>query len=199
MTVIQSGYMTFQINPRLLRSEPMRRCRLEECRAACCLHGVWIDLAEWQDILEHVDLIIPHMPPGWDDPSLWLDDRRDEDPYSKSGQVVHSRVLPDPTHYGRTACVFLRTDSKCALQVASDANNLHHWRFKPFYCVLHPLDLDDDGRITLDENQSLLDEPGSCLRPAKEPTPLLNTFEPELRFLLGENHYDQINTEHDKH
>ena len=170
----------------------MRRCRLEECRAACCLHGVWIDAAEWQDILKHAELIIPHMPPGWDDAGLWIDDRQDVDSFSRSGRVVHSRVLPDPTHYGGSACVFLREDFKCALQVAGAANGLHHWRFKPFYCILHPLDLNEEGRITLDKTELLLDEPGSCLRPANEATPLLETFEPELRYLLGEDKYSLL-------
>lgn len=170
----------------------MRRCRLEECRAACCLHGVWIDSTEWQDIRGHAGLIITHMPSGWTDPDLWIDDRAEEDPFSKSGRVVHSRVLPDPTHYGGSACVFLRDDSKCALQVAGNENGLHPWRFKPFYCILHPLDLDDEGHITLDENSLLLDEPASCLRPSDTVIPLMETFEPELRYFLGNEGYQRI-------
>ena len=190
--MVQSGSMPDQINPRLLKNEPMRRCRLDECRAACCLHGVWIDSAEWRAIRDQAELIIPHMPPGWDDPNLWIDERQDADPFSKSGQVVHSRVLPDVTHYGDTACVFLRTDHKCALQVAADANGLHSWTLKPFYCVLHPLDLDEQGRITLDETDLLLDEPGSCLRHAEIEIALTETFEPELRYLLGDAGYDKL-------
>src|SRR3990172_2066054 len=184
--------MPHQINPRLLQKESMRRCRLEECRATCCLHGVWIDSAEWLDIRNHAALIIPHMPPGWDDPELWLDDRTDADPFARSGQVVHSRVLPDVTHYGRTACVFLREDHKCALHVAGDANGFHPWRFKPFYCVLHPLDLDEQGLITLDENEALLDEPGSCLRPAEKSIPLTDTFEDELQYFLGIDAFSKL-------
>jgi len=105
---------------------------------------------------------------------------------------VHSRVLPDPTHYGGSACVFLREDSKCALQVAGNENGLHPWRFKPFYCILHPLDLDDEGHITLDENSLLLDEPASCLRPSDTVIPLTETFEPELRYFLGNEGYQRI-------
>ena len=62
---------------------------------------------------------------------------------------------------------------------------MHPWRFKPFYCILHPLDLDEEGRITLDDTQLMLAEPGSCLRPADQPIPLVETFEPELRYLLA--------------
>ncbi len=186
------GGMEKHINPRLLASEPMRRCRLEECRAACCLYGVWIDQGEVEDILAHMELIIPHMPPGQQDPAGWLDGRQEPDPFSRSGTVLHSRVLNSPEHYGGTACVFLREDHKCALQVAGDAAGLHPWRFKPFYCVLHPLDLDDEGRITLDETGLLLDEPGSCLRPADKEIPLAETFEPEIRYLAGDNAWETL-------
>lgn len=184
--------MKREINPRLLNSERMQRCCLGECRAACCLYGVWLDLAEWDEIRANAELIIPHMPAGWENPALWLDGREEADEFVPSGRVVHSRVLPAAEHYGGTVCVFLRTDHKCALQVAGQAAGLHPWRFKPFYCVLHPLDLDEQGRITLDEVDELLAEPGSCLRPADRSISLAETFEPELRYLLGDEKYQEI-------
>ena len=174
------------VNPRLLKSEPMQRCALGECRAACCLYGVWIDRTEAQTIRTNADRIAPHMEPENRDPDDWFDGREEPDEHTPSGWTVHSRVLPAPEHYGETACIFLRRDHKCALQTAAQANNLHPWQWKPFYCILHPLDLDEAGRITLDETNLLLEEPGSCLRPASQPIPLVETFEPELRYLLGE-------------
>ncbi|RPJ42157.1 MAG: DUF3109 family protein [Chloroflexi bacterium] len=184
--------MEKRINPRLLKSEPMRRCALGECRAACCLHGVWIDRVEAQDILANADKINPHMEPENRDPGDWFDGREEPDEHAISGWAVHSTVLPDPEHYGETACIFLRRDHLCALQVASNAHGYHPWRFKPFYCILHPLDLDEEGRITLDETGLMLDEPASCLRPADHPVPLIETFEPELRYLLGEIAYQKL-------
>ncbi len=100
--------------------------------------------------------------------------------------------LNSPEHYGGTACVFLREDYKCALQVAGEAAGEHPWRFKPFYCILHPLDLDEKGRITLDESGLLVSEPASCLREAEISTSLLKLFEAELRYLLGEKTYEKI-------
>lgn len=176
----------------MLQSEPMRRCTLGECKAACCLYGVWIDRIEAQDIRANAHLIIPCMEPENRDPRDWFDGREEPDENALSGYTVHSTVLPDPEHYGGTACIFLRKDHLCALQVAADENQMHSWRFKPFYCILHPLDLDEQGRITLDETALLLSEPGSCLRPAEEPIPLLQTFEPELRYLLGEKAYRRL-------
>jgi hypothetical protein len=177
------------INPRLLHTEPLRRCNLNECKAACCLHGAWVDQSEVDDILANRQLFIPHLPPDATDPSLWFDDQQEADPYSLSGQVRHTNVLPAESHYGGTACIFLRPDYKCALQVAADNAGFASWRFKPFYCILHPLDLDDQGRITLDETRLLLNEPASCVRSAEEPRPLLETFEPELRYFLGNKNY----------
>jgi hypothetical protein len=101
-------------------------------------------------------------------------------------------VVEHHRHYGGTACVFLRSDHKCALQVASQASGHHPWHWKPFYCILHPLDLDEEGRITLDETDLMLDEPGSCLRPATENIPLLVTFEEELRYFLGDEEYEKL-------
>jgi hypothetical protein len=170
----------------------MKRCCLDECRAACCLHGVWVDVREAKDIQENAHLIMLHMPPGREDSVLWFDERRESDPHSPSGHVLHSTVLEMPHHYGGTACVFLGEDHKCALQVAADAAGLHPWRFKPFYCILHPLDLDSEGRITLDATSDLLAEPASCLRSAESPIPLVDTFGTELRYLLGERGYKEL-------
>lgn len=184
-----------RVNPRLLQSEPLRRCRLDECRAACCLHGAWVDRLEVEDIRAHAGQIVPHMPAGAADPADWFDEREESDPYALSGRVGHTQVLPDADHYGGTACIFMRTDYKCALQVAADKEGLHPWRFKPFYCILHPLDLDEQGRITLDETDLMLAEPGSCLRPADEYTPLIETFADELRYLLGEKGYRKLRSD----
>jgi len=184
--------MKFCLHSRLLQSEPMRRCRLTECRAACCVYGVWLDWAEWEEIQLYAPLIIPHMPPDLNDPRGWVDGRVEDDPFTPSRRVIHSRVLPDAGHYGGSACVFLRDDSRCALQVAGEQAGLHPWRFKPFYCILHPLDLSEDGQITLDEREALLDEPGSCLRPSENVQPLVKVFEPELRYLLGEERWQAL-------
>ena len=122
-------------------------------------------------ILEHQSLIGEHMLPEFRDSSLWFDGKKEEDPFTPSELVFHSTVRQDEKHYGGTACVFLRDDSKCALQTASLAAGYHPWKLKPFYCILHPLDLDESGRITLDETSLLLAEKGSCLRAAEEKIP----------------------------
>jgi hypothetical protein len=181
-----------KISPRLLDSEPLRRCLLDECQGACCVHGAWIDRVEADELLSNATLIMPHLAEAVREPALWFDGRCESDPHALSGEVVHTTVLPDPNHYGSTACIFARSDHKCALQVAAVAAGEHPWRFKPFYCILHPLDLDEQGRITLDESESMRAEPASCLRACHEATPLAITFEPELIYLLGEKAYREL-------
>lgn len=184
--------LSLNINPRLLENESLRRCTLSECRGACCLYGVWVDLKEAEDILQHQELILPEMPEGSKEPAEWFTGEQDEDGFSPSKRVIHSAVIEQPAHYGGTACIFWRADARCALQVAAQKAGLHPWRFKPFYCILHPLDLDDEGRITLDDAQPLSEEPGSCLRPANSPRPLVDTFEEELRYFLGDRRYERL-------
>lgn len=174
------------INHRLKDSEPLQRCGWPKCKAACCVYGAWVDLKEVEDIKSHASLISPFMPPEHYDPNLWFGEEREKDAESPSGEVIGTRVIDDRDHYGGTACIFLRADYKCALQAAGEENNLHPWRFKPYYCILHPLDLDDHGRITLDEAHLLLAEPASCLRPVESDTPLVEIFTDELEYLAGE-------------
>jgi len=181
-----------RINPRMLESAPMRRCRLEECFGSCCIFGVWADQREMEDILANAALIKPYMPKGAENPADWFASYEDNDEFSPSKLVVHTAVETKPEHYGGTACIFWLPDGKCALQVAGKENGFHPWRFKPYYCILHPLDLDEEGRITVDETEVLVKEHGSCLRAADENIPLVDTFEEELRYLLGDKAFEQI-------
>jgi hypothetical protein len=149
-------------------------------------------LLEVEEIMRHAGMITDFMPESYRDPALWFDGREEPDPHSLSGKTAHSAVLEANEHYGGSACVFLRPDHKCALQVASEAAGYHPWRLKPFYCILHPLDFDEAGRITLDETSHMKDEPASCLVFCMELVPLYMTFEPELRYLLGDKGYERI-------
>jgi len=184
--------MVWQISPRLLKSEPLRRCGFPVCRAACCLYGVWVDMTEHDRILASAELVGSCLAPDHRESSTWFETVYETDPHTPSGEVIHTRVLESASHYGGSRCVFLREDSKCALQVAGELLSSDPWGLKPLYCILHPLDLDEEGRITLDETALLVEEAASCLVRTDEDIPLLMTFEPELRYFLGDDHYDQL-------
>jgi len=144
-----------------------------------------VDEIQQKEILLKSNLISPHMRKGYEDPSAWFNELSEPDEHSLSGTVSHTTVLDDKDHYGGTACIFMREDYKCALQVASENNGYHQWHFKPFYCILHPLDLDDQGRITLGETDELIDEPASCVRSSVHEIPIVELFSEELEYLLG--------------
>lgn len=181
-----------RVNPRMYRAEPLQRCDLSECKGACCVFGVWVDLREVDDIIANASTILPYMPEDCRNPGEWFAGVEDNDPHSPTGRVNHTAIENRTEHYGATACVFCLADGKCALQVAAVANGLHPWRFKPYYCIIHPLDLDDEGRITLDAAAEMVNTSGSCVRPAPEPIPLVETFEPEFRYLLGEKGFQSL-------
>lgn len=174
----------FQIDPFLKTSQHVQRCGWPNCGAACCIYGAWVDQTLVEDILRHADLISRYMPPDLHDPDLWFDGRIEPDEHALSGVVTHTVVLPDPDHYGGTSCIFLRTDRQCALQTAAQENDLHSWRFKPFYCILHPLEI-RGGRITLDDPAEMVDEPASCVRRSEQENLLEEVFREELEYLLG--------------
>jgi hypothetical protein len=147
----------------LFRVTRLRRCRLEECRAACCLHGVWVDPLEKEDILRHAGAIAPFLPEGRRDPNVWFLAEQEPDDLLPSGCAVASAVVPNPAHYGGTECIFLRPDARCALQAAADAGGVHPWRWKPFHCIIHPITT-ENGEFTIASEEELLAEEGSCFR-----------------------------------
>ena len=180
---------TLNISNRLFKREPMVRCELDSCFGACCAYGVWIDLAEKEKIKENLLVVQSCMdaaPGCFDD---WFEAEIEEDSYTPTGKVVHSKVVSRSEPFKRTTCIFLRLDHKCALQVASEKLGNHHWYLKPFYCVLHPLDIDDSDQISLDETKKILSEEKSCLRVSGELNLPLFIFEEELRYLLGDQKF----------
>jgi len=187
-----------RVNPRMLKSEPLRRCNLDDCHGACCVFGVWVDTREVTHILNNASLIAPSMPEDSKNPGEWFVPVEDDDKNSPTGRVIHTAVENRPDHYEGTACVFWRSDAKCALQVAAVENGFHPWQFKPYYCLLHPLEQDEQGRITLDKTADLLAEQGSCVQPTIEAIPLVETFEQELQYLLGEKLFAQLKAEVDR-
>jgi hypothetical protein len=174
-----------RINQSLRQTARIRRCGWPNCGAACCVYGVWIDRIQAETILENAGMIIPFMPTGHRDIDTWFDGQEEDDDAALSGKVRHTSVVPAPDHYGGTACIFLRSDNKCALQAAAEANQMHKWSLKPFYCILHPLELDEQGNLTIDDLDLMTVEPASCLREADDEILLSDLFKEEIEYLLN--------------
>jgi len=181
------------VDPRLLEARAIGRCRLEECQSRCCSGGVYIHTTQVDDILAHQDLIIPHLPPDRQDPSQWFDGliEPDED-YPEAGDCMGTTVVDDPTHPAGTTCIFLTADRRCALQTAGIAAGEHPWRFKPYYCALHPLGL-TKGELMLVEESEIYKEGGNCQRASEEGLiPIYQLFDVEAKLALGDAGYAQL-------
>jgi len=177
----------------LLAATATSRCRLEECQSYCCSGGVYIHVRQVEDLLAHQDVIIPHLPPERQDPALWFDNviEPDED-YPEAGDCMGTNTVPDPTHPAGKTCIFLLPGSRyCALQSAGIATGEHPWRYKPFYCALHPLEI-IDGELKLADDNDLYQEGGNCQRASSTVIPLYELFDLETKMVLGDDGYAQL-------
>ena len=183
------------VDSKLLESRAVGRCDLAQCQAHCCSCGVYMNIAEATKILDHQDLIFPHLPAERHDTATWIDWTTEPDTdHPAGGTLVGTQVVQDPTHPAGQTCVFLRPDRKCALQVASIAAGQSPWHLKPFYCALFPLVFHQRELILDDENEVFL-EGGTCMRPAPgESVPMFRLFELELKHALGEEGYQELAT-----
>ena len=180
-----------RVDPRVLESRRVARCQIDECRALCCSHGVYVDLADAGRIVDEAELIQPHLREENRDVDNWFDGDVGADADFPSGYRVGTQVVPEPTKLDGTTCVFLRSDNRCGLQVASVAAGRHPWDLKPFYCALYPLILIGD-RIQLDDDNSLYQNNATCHRTPSVPVPLYLTLKEELTLGLGQEGYDQL-------
>lgn len=179
-----------RVDPGVLRREPLQRCAVVECRAACCTGGVWLDAGHAPRILEWAGAIKPVLPPDRHDESTWFSEIED-DPDFLSGRMTGTNTVDDPMRPGQACCVFLRPDRKCALQVVSSHNDLGWPGLKPFYCAIYPLVV-SDGVLSLDEETALDFEGGGCQRPAPESRPIYQIYREEAILILGEDGYRQL-------
>ncbi len=179
-----------RIDSSVLQREAIRRCGLGECQAACCTGGVWVDADHAQRILAWTDAIKPCLPPDRRDASTWFaEDEADDD--FPSGRRLGTNIVDDPQRPGKTCCVFLRHDRKCALQVASSAHNLGWPGLKPYYCAIYPMTI-EDNTLMMDDETPRDFEGGDCRRPAPDVRPLFQVYREEALLALGEEGYQEL-------
>ena len=180
----------FKIHPDLLEEMPAERCVLQECHAACCAGGAWLDVEQLKMIVPHVDAIKANLPEDRRDPNAWFSaPAAGED--APQGAVIGTNVIDDVLQPGRTCCVFLRPDRLCALQVTSQQLQLEYPGLKPLFCALYPLQIRGDELI-IDHDTAENFGGAACRRACANKQPLYRVFKDEVVLVLGEEGYREL-------
>ena len=162
------------------------RCHPEECQAACCPGGIWVDILHVQRILDAADQIRPYLSPEYrQEEDRWFgEDEMDHEDFP-SGLAIATAIVPRPGQPERTGCIFLRADHLCGLQVASEALHLGWPGLKPLDCALYPITR-AAGVVHYDV-ETTADHPHSdCQRPRPTPPrPRYQVFRQELELAIG--------------
>ena len=151
---------TLKLAGNLWRTARGERCVLSDCRGACSVNGIWVDLRHVQRILDAAANVRPFMAPQYAvDEDRWFGDETLETGDFASGIGLPTAVALRADGSGRQGCVFVRADHKCALQMASDALGLPAPGLKPFDCATYPI-LRSDGVVQVDD-ESAQHHPGA--------------------------------------
>ena len=152
-------------------------CSMNNCKGNCCKYGVWADVEESKNILEHADLIRQYMEPHQEqDPQRWFEDHTVIDKDFPSGFAIGTQIR-------ETGCVFLDSKGRCVLQSAAMEEGMDRFALKPFFCVAYPISIEDG--VLLFDDEEYIGNPQCC---SPVPSGNLNVFDicsEELEFTIG--------------
>ena len=169
-------------------------CRLDQCGAACCVGGIWIDVGHVQTILDVATQVAAHMDADRRDPGQWFTDEVVEHCDFPSGIATATAVRPRPGQPDRPGCVFVRADHTCALQVAGHSLGLGWPGLKPFDCATFPV-LMSEGSLRWDRQSASRAHGADCQIPRpREPAlpdqpPFFRVFRREIELAIGRAGY----------
>lgn len=177
--------MTLRINDNLFAAAHGERCLPEECRAACCPGGIWVDILHVQRILAATDAIRPHLAPEHGNEDEWFGDEELDHADFPSGLAIPTAVKPRAGEPTRTGCVFLRADHRCGLQVASEVLGLAWPGLKPFDCATYPLSR-SEGELAYDSETTAAHPHADCQQArTTPPRPRYVVFRQEVELAIG--------------
>lgn len=138
-TVVRNhlGLDVSRIGARVTKKIYIKGASVRNCDGSCCAFGSTASLVERDTILEHAGIVRAEMTSrGRKDTARWFTNRIMKDEDFTAGKVVYTRILDG-------ACVFLRDDGLCALQVAGEKRLGNPYALKPAVCLLWPISVRD--------------------------------------------------------
>ena len=151
-------------------------CSMSNCRGRCCADGVDVDIAERDRILQHADLIRPHMDETQDrDSTNWFQ-KPFADSDFPSGTAATTRLKSN-------GCVFLNKDGACVVHIAESQAPPGFGNLKPFFCRAFPICI-LNSTLSIDDEQCPDDH--QCCGPVKNgPLTIFDICAFELEYVLG--------------
>ena len=166
-----------KVSDTIFESKFTNSCSMSNCNAACCKHGVYVDLKARDKILAHAAIIQKYLEPHQDsNPMNWFDNEQEVDLDFPSGRAVGTQTRD----YG---CVFLDKSGRCALQKAAMAEGMDKFALKPFHCVAYPVSI-HEGTLLIDDEE-FTERPECCSTIPDGALSIFDICTEELEFVLG--------------
>jgi hypothetical protein len=173
----------YTIDPVLFEKGFSEGCGPFSCESTCCEGGVYVDLHEKENIIDHHDMVIRYMDESQPKNSAdWFDSDMEDDRDFPSGKTIGTKIVNDK-------CAFQNAEGMCSLQVAGTREGIGPWAIKPFYCVAFPITV-VDGMLTFDDYQQGSSQCCSVVD-ANQAT-LIDSCKVELEFMLGGQGYTRL-------
>ncbi len=153
-----------------------------KCSGECCNYGVYTDLKESEMILSIKDKVLSLFDETQSkDVSKWFEPPEEDEEFD-SGVAVGTEVI-------NGKCTFLDKNGLCTLQKLAIIEGEHHWKYKPYYCILFPLTI-YDGQLTIDDEH--IDRLKTCNKNSIAQTSIFEACREELLYLFGEEDFAKL-------
>ena len=180
-----------RLHPSLFRPARGTPCTVDDCGAACCVGGIWLDVGHVQKILDQADAVAQLLPPDRRDPDHWFSDEVVAHADFPSGLGTATQVGPRPDGSGRQGCVFVRADHLCALQLAGEQLGMAWPGLKPFDCATYPVLL-SEGTLRWDLASARKHHGVDCQQPHPDQPPFFRVFRREIELAIGREGFAHV-------
>lgn len=172
----------YKIDPLIFTHKFVQRCDICVCSGECCYYGVYTEYNEYQKIMAMKERIIRSMDESQTkDSETWFEEPVEDDDFA-SGIAVGTEI-----HNGK--CVFLDKQGFCTLQKIAMEDGENKWKYKPLYCILFPLVI-DNGVLTVDDDH--LSRMHYCSKAVNQTSTVFDTCKEELKHLLGAEGFEEL-------